>query len=468
MSEPWNPHAYQLEGVKHLLENANCGLFFDPGCGKTSCVFAAIKVLKAEKMFRRALVVAPLRVATEVWPAEQEKWADFADISVTVLHGPKKQTLVDQLSASVADIVTVTPEGLTWLTNDDGHRMRSLNPDVLVVDESSYFRHYNTQRFKSIRKILTAFKRRIILTGTPAPRGYEDLWAQAYIMDRGGALEPFVSHYRMKYFVNVGRDYDDWKVRTECIPLIDDKLRPYVLRGDALDHLDLPDLLYNTVRVDLPPDARKTYDEMEEHFIAALPDGDEVMTPTAATMGQKLRQICGGFVYDGDKLAHILHAEKISALTRLLDELQGQRALILYEFVADRDRIEAALRRMPVEVKSLDDATTPSKLKEMLDGFNRGEFHLLSHPKSVGHGLNLQQHSQHVVWFGPTWDCELHQQAIARVWRQGNPHEHVTVHTLVATHSIDERVASVLAQKDATQRRLLAAMKRNPSAVAAQ
>ena len=460
MSIPWVPKAYQLEGIKHLLENAYSGLFFDPGMGKTSVVLADIKVLKSQKMFRRALVVAPLRVATEVWPAEQKKWTDFADLSVTVLHGPKKQTLVDQLNASVADIVTVTPDGLAWLVADDGYRMRAINADVLIVDESSYFRHHGTQRFKNIRKLLTSFKRRIILTGTPAPRGYEDLWAQMYIADRGAALEPFITHYRMKYFTNVGRDYDDWKVRKECVPIIDTRLRPYVLRGDALDHLDLPELLHNVIPVDLPDAAWKVYDDLEEKFCAALPDGDEVMPPNAAAMGQKLRQICGGFVYDGGKVAHILHAEKITALTNLLAELQGQRALILYEFIADRDRIEGALQRASVEVRCLDDATTPVKLKETLDGFNEGKFNLLSHPKSVGHGLNLQQHSQHVIWFGPTWDCELHQQAIARVWRQGNPHEHVTVHTLVVTHSIEERVASVLAQKGATQRALLAAMKR--------
>lgn len=460
MSEPWIPKQYQLEGIKHLLENANAGLFFDPGMGKTSVVLANIKVLKSQGMFRRALVVAPLRVATEVWPSEIIKWEDFSDITIAVLHGAKKLTLLEQLTTSVADIVTCTPEGLTWLTNDDGHRLRSLNPDVLVVDESSYFRHYSTLRFKSIRKILTQFKRRIILTGTPAPRGYEDLWAQAYIMDRGGALEPFITHFRMKYFINIGRDFDDWRVRPDCVPIIDARLRPFVLRGDALDHLDLPELLYNTVTVDLPPEARRLYDELEDHFVATLDDGDMVLTPSAATMGQKLRQITGGFVYDGDKFAHILHAEKITALTRLVEELQGQRALILYEFVADRDRIEAALRRASEDVQSLDDATTPVKLKAMLDGFNRGDFHLLSHPRSVGHGLNLQQHSQHIIWFGPTWDCELHTQAIARVWRQGNPHEHVTVHTIVVAHSIEERVASVLAQKDASQKRLLAAMKR--------
>lgn len=464
MSIPWVPKQYQLEGVKHLLENAHSGLFFDPGLGKTSCVLATVKVLKSQKMFKRALVVAPLRVATEVWPAEQAKWSDFSDISVAVLHGPKKQTLIDKLAASVADIVTVTPDGLAWLTSDDGHRIRMIGADVLIVDESSYFRHHGTQRFKNIRKLLTSFKRRIILTGTPAPRGYEDLWSQMYIADRGAALEPFITHYRMKYFANIGRDFDDWVVRKECIPMIDAKMRPYVLRGDALDHLDLPKLLHNTITVDLPQEAWDVYEDLEEKFVAALPDGEEVMPPTAAAMGQKLRQICGGFVYDGGKIAHILHAEKITALMQLVAELQGQRALILYEFVADRDRIESALQRASVEVRCLDDATTPVKLTEMLDGFNRGEFHLLSHPRSVGHGLNLQQHSQHVIWFGPTWDCELHQQAIARVWRQGNPNEQVTVHTLVVAHSIDERVASVLAQKDATQRRLLAAMKRTPLA----
>jgi SNF2 family DNA or RNA helicase len=464
VSQPWIPKQYHLEGVAHLLSNANCALFLDPGMGKTSIVYAAIKVLKIQKMLRRVLVVAPPRVALEVWPAERDKWTDFHDISVAVLHGPKKDRILDQLQASTADVVVVTPEGLTWLLSDDKRRLKALNPDMLVIDESSYFRHHNTKRFTNIRSVLTWFTRRVVLTGTPAPKGYEDLWAQCYIMDRGGALEPFITHYRMKYFTDVSHsDYSDWVIRPECIPIIDARLRPFVLRGDALDHLDLPDLLYNVIPVDLPPETRRVYTEMEDHFLAALPDGDEIMTPTAATLGQKLRQITGGFIYDDTKVAHMLHNEKVEAVLRLVDELQSKRALIMYEFNADRDRLANALARANVAARRLDEANTPSKLAALLDGFNRGDFHILAHPRSVGHGLNMQQHSQHIIWgFGPTWDCELHQQTIARIWRTGNPHEHVTVHTIVAAHSIDERVALVLAQKGATQKRLLAAMKRIP------
>lgn len=457
----WVPHEYQIAGIKHLLENAHAGLWFDPGLGKTAVTLAAIKVLKYQGMFRRALVVAPLRVATEVWSGELVKWDDFAGLTCAVLHGPHKARTLDMLATSVHDVVTCTPEGLAWLMDGDGTRFRMLNADVLVIDESSYFRHSNTQRFKNIRKMLPTFKRRITLTGTPAPRGYEDLWAQVYIMDRGGALEPYITHYRMKYFTNVGRDYADWRVRPECIPLIDDKLRPFVLRGDALDHLDLPRLLHNRVVVELPENARRLYDDMEERFFALLDDGAEVASPNAAVAGGKLRQIANGFVYT-EGHAYKLHDEKLSALVRLVDELQGQRALILYEFTADEQLILEAL----TDVRSLSNAKTPDGLSACLDGFNVGAFHLLAHPRSVGHGLNCQQHSQHVIWYGPTWDCELHQQAIARVWRQGNPNEHVTVHTIVANDTIEGRVASVLAAKDATQRRLLAAMRREPQPVA--
>ena len=115
-------------------------------------------------------------------------------------------------------------------------------------------------------------------------------------------------------------------------------------------------------------------------------------------------------------------------------------------------------------VPSLSDVSG-AKAKALVDAFNAGtQQYLLAHPASAGWGLNLQDRAQHVVWYGPTWNLEYKTQATARVWRQGNPHDRVFVHTIVAAGSIEERVAAVLADKDATQSALLAAMKRPKTA----
>jgi SNF2 family DNA or RNA helicase len=195
---------------------------------------------------------------------------------------------------------------------------------------------------------------------------------------------------------------------------------------------------------------------MEKHYVITLDSGDEASALTAAALGIKLRQISSGFIYKYDKVAEFIHDAKMIALTRLLEGLNGQPVLIFYEFVEDKHR----LSQMLGNAVSLSDLT-PTAMKVVIDRFNAGQIqHLLAHPASAGWGLNLQGRAQHVVWYGPSWNLEHKQQATARVWRQGNPHDRVFVHTLVVENSLEERVGRVLADKDATQKALLAAMKR--------
>jgi SNF2 family DNA or RNA helicase len=444
----WNPHAYQLEAVKFMLQNSNAGLFFDPGLGKTSCVYAAFKVLKEKGMVARILVVAPLRVATSVWPAEARKWTDFAGMRVIPLHGPNKAKRMKEN----ADVFTITPEGLAWLVQ--GNNLAELGVDMLVVDESSYFRHGDTARVKNIRSILHHFRRRYILTGTPAPRGYEDLFQQVYILDEGAALGRYITRYRMQYFYDAGRGYPDWKLRSGADKEINARLKPLVLRGDAVDHLNMPRLIHNEIRIDLPPGCRAMYDKLERDFILSCGADGDVLSPNTAVLGNKLRQVANGFVYTDTSTVR-LHEEKLAALERLIGELEGQPALVLYEFEADRDLI---LNAFPGAVYL---NGTVLQVDALIDRFNNGGIPLLvAHPASAGHGLNLQGAANHIIWYGPTWNLEHHDQAIARVWRQGNPHERVFVHTIVADLTKDVDVCLVLQHKDRTQRSLLDALKR--------
>jgi SNF2 family DNA or RNA helicase len=402
-------------------------------------------------MVKKMLVVAPMRVATTVWPAEKNKWVDFMGFRMVVLHGPKKlQDLYTE-----ADIYVCTPDGYKELVRLD--LLRAINAEMLVVDESSYYRHASSQRFKSMRKSVSQFARRVTLTGTPAPNGYLNLWSQAFIMDSGGALEPYVTHFRSKYFTDRGFKFPDWHLNEGADKLIDARLKPLVLRGDAVDHLQMPKLVVNNVVVALSPSARFTYNAMEKRFHAAMEDGTEAAAVTAAVLGTKLRQIANGFVYNTSNSATFIHNAKLLALHSLLAELNGQQALIFYEYREDRDSISDLLGGVP----SLSDVSATVG-KELIDGFNKGTVqYLLAHPASAGHGINLQDRAQHVVWFGPTWNLEHYIQATARVWRQGNPHERVFVHTIVAEGTLDEKVTAALTAKNATQQALLNSMKRS-------
>jgi hypothetical protein len=457
------PHDYQIEGIQFLLTTAHAGLVWKPGLGKTVSVLTMLKILKDKGMLTRALIVAPRQVAQNVWPDEVRKWAHTQGLTLDVLHGKNKD---DILARSKADILVVTPEGLDWLipTNKiTGVRpFDKVKANVLIVDESSYFRHDTSLRFKNLRTVLHTFPHRIILTGTPAPRGYEDLFTQAYILDMGGALGRYITHYRMKYFINVakpGSTYGEWVLRAGAAEEINERLKPLILHSDAFGKFHMPQLVHQKVFVELPPRARTAYNEFEKHFYLALASGEEITSPNAAAKGNKLRQIANGFAYDTFQQGAPIHGEKLERLKSLITDLQGEPALVLYEYNADRERILNALPAAECLTDAKDTART-------IADFNAGNIPvLLAHPASAGHGLNLQGAAMHVIWFGPTWNLEHDEQATARVWRQGNPARQVFVHTLIARNTMDERVAAVLHSKDRTQKALLEALKRKPQPI---
>lgn len=457
MSKPWIPHEYMTEGVKFLVSNSYAGLFFDPGLGKTSIVMAAILVLKNVGMFNRALVVAPRRGALSTWPDERTKWTDFHGLTMDFLTGTEKQRQ-KVLDTTTADIVVTTPDLVPWFAKVNA--AQRLKADVLIVDESGYFRHQSSDRYKAMKSILEHFKRRIILNGTPVPRGYEDLFTQIYILDMGGALGRYLTHYRMRYFYDASAygNYADYQLLPGAEAKINDAVRPLVLRGDAVDHLQMPALIRNTRAVRLPAAVMQQYRELEKEFYIAI-QGYEIMTPNAASLSNKLRQVSNGFAYATDHTPVYLHTEKLDALRDLLLELQGKPALVLYEFTADLTAIREHVTG--VNTPALGGMTTDAEAKFYIEEFNRGALPvLLAHPASAGHSINLQNCAQHIIWFGPTWNLEHHDQTNARVWRQGNPHDRVTIHTIVAADTIEEIVATELANKNKTQKEFLVALKR--------
>jgi SNF2 family DNA or RNA helicase len=443
----WPARSYQKDAVKLLITMGCGGLLLDPGLGKTAIALCAFNILKNKGINKRLLVITPLRAMAATWPAELRKWQDFSGLRFAVLHGPDKEEMLDV----DADVFLINPDATQWL-NEEG-RWRRIKADILCVDESTKFKNSSTKRFKALRLMLPTFMRRWILTGTPTPNGLLDLFGQIYILDLGNALGRFITHYRQTYFFPSGYGGYEWRPKLDTAEKIAKQIDPLVLRLKAEDWVDMPELIYHDIVVELPPAARKTYREIEDQFITEL-QTEKIVAANAAVAGGKCRQIANGAIYSerdalgtGKRTFHKVHDSKLEALRDLLEELQGQPLLILYEFNHDRDIIQEDMPWIP-DLGSV----SLKKSVELIDAFNKGLLPaLLGHPAGMGHGLNMQEVCSRVAWYGLTWNFEHYDQALRRVWRSGQKALHVMVYRIVAKDTLDETVIEALKFKDKVQ-----------------
>lgn len=461
----WTPHKYQTKAVRWVLERFAALLLLSPGLGKTSIVIAAIKVLKNKGVFKGALVLAPLRVAYSVWPAEVEKWADFKGLSVCVLHGKNKDL---DLATVEADIYITNYESIEWLFGSAVNRKLLFKKvDTLVVDELSKMKHTNTKRFKAIKPYLNRFERRWGLTGSPASNGLLDLFGQVYTIDMGKALGQYITHFKNKYFYSTGYGGYTWALQPGADKLIYDAVKPLALTMQAEDYLDLPSIVPVNIYVELPPKVRKMYDEMEDELFAEF-ENSEYIALTAAAASMKCEQIANGAIYDdkvdpktglpimGKRAWNELHSAKLDALEEVLGELQGQPSLWAYHFKHDLERVVKLLGK---DTPHCDHS--PKIVDGIFKQWNRNELpYLFGHPGSVGHGNNLQGGDcGHVGFFHITWDYDLYDQFIKRVKRQGNKVKTVFVYHIIAKNTVDEAKMAALHSKGKGQQALMDALK---------
>lgn len=441
----WKPHSYQERAIKLMLSSSHCGLFLDPGLGKTATTLAALSILKSKGLLKRALIVAPLRVAKYTWGDEIEKWVNFESLSYSVIHGAEK----NEIRAEGTDIHLINPEGLLWLLPLLA-KEKSFPYDVLIIDESSKFKSWSSQRFKKLKPLLGKFSRRIILTGTPATNGMMDLFAQMYIVDQGLSLGKFITQYRNEFFEQKPWDQWGWYIKDGAEESIYARIQHKVMRVNAEDYLSMPEVTIQDIWVELPPAAMKQYLTMENTLRLQI-KGGTVNASNAAVASGKCRQIASGFVYD-DGVATELHDAKFEALDDLLEELGDKGVLLLYNFKETEKKLVEKYK-CPVLGGDANEAQ-----RQLLKDWNAGKIPLLiGHPASMGHGLNMQNGGHHIVWFDPTYDLEHYIQANARLNRQGQKFP-VFIHRLLTRGTIEKAIVARLEKKDETQSNLLDAL----------
>jgi len=441
------PYAYQEYAIRRILDLPAVGLFLDMGLGKTVITLTAVDKLMYDSFeISKVLVIAPLRVAEDTWSRESAKWEHLRHLRISKVLGSASQRKA-ALQAD-ADIYIINRENTEWLVD----QLKGKWPfDMVVIDELSSFKSAQAKRFRALRKVRPLIKRIVGLTGTPAPNGLIDLWPQIYLLDQGERLGRTLTGYRNRYFYPGKRNAQvvfTWEPKPEAPEAIEKQISDICISMKAIDYITMPERIDVTVPVILDNEAMSLYRNMERDAIITLSEQEVIYAGSAAAVSNKLLQMANGAVYDTDGKVQHLHDAKLDKLEDLFEAANGKPILVFYTYRHDEVRI---LKRFP-EARKLED------VNDIAD-WNAGKIPMLiAHPASAGHGLNLQEGGNTIVWFGLTWSLELYQQANARLYRQGQK-QCVTIHHLVAEGTIDEDVMKVLTGKESRQEALLDAIK---------
>ena len=452
------PHDYQQFSTNFILSHPIAAVLLQMGLGKSVITLTAIRTLLDRGEISRVLVIAPLRVARDTWPEEIRKWDHLHGLTYSVAVGSEKQRL-EALRQDV-NLHIINRENVAWLM-DSG---LPLNYDMVVIDELSSFKSWQSKRFRALMKLRPKVQRIVGLTGTPTGNGLMDLFAEYRVLDLGERLGRFITQYRQMYFIPDKRSAVQiftWKPRPGAEEEIYRKISDITVSMKSVDFLKMPECIMNTTKVRMDERERKQYETLKEELLLRVPRGTApapqgtvpagalIDAKNAAALCGKLCQLANGACYTEDGTVARIHDRKLDALEDLIESANGHPVLIAYWYQHDIQRIR---QRFP-DVRVL-------RNSQDLTDWNKGKIQIAAiHPASAGHGLNLQQGGNTLIWFGLTWSLELYLQTNSRLWRQGQKSETVTIHHIVTLGTIDEQILEALGHKDRTQESLIAAVK---------
>lgn len=445
MLQKSNLHNYQTKIVDHILNNKGAGVFAEMGLGKTVSTLTGICELLEDLDIIKPLIIAPLMVTKSVWHNEAKEWEHLKHLTFSIITGTVKERLA-ALEVE-ADIYVMNRENVVWLSE----LYKSKFPfDFIGIDESSSFKNGTSKRFRALRKLikLPIVRRTAILTGTPAPNGYIDLWSQIFILDKGERLGKNITMYRRSFFDPDFMGYG-FTIKPGADQDINKRINDVVISLKAKDYLELPDFIPTVIDIPLPKKLQKQYTEFEKDLILQLDnEDDEITALTEAALSNKLLQFSSGAIYDDEKNVTHLHDLKYQALDEIIEMNPNDNILLAYHFKHQKEE----LRKRYKDLEFMD------KDMKNVKRWNDGKIKILAlHPASAGHGLNIQKGGSLIVWMGFQWSLELYQQFNARLFRQGQKDHVRCLH--LAVGRIEYRLLRSLAAKDVTQNEIYAALK---------
>jgi SNF2 family DNA or RNA helicase len=441
----YNPHEYQTYATNFILEHPVAAVLLEMGLGKSVITLTAIYELMLNRFeVEKVLVIAPLRVARDTWPAEIEKWEHLKGLTYSVSIGTEAERLA--ALRRPAHLYLINRENVDWLITKSGIPFAF---DMVVIDELSSFKSHAAKRFKSLLKVRPTVKRMVGLTGTPSSNGLMDLWAEFRILDMGQRLGRYITHYRNNFFVPDKRNQQmifSYKPRAGAEDAIYRLISDITISMKSADFLKMPECIINEVPVALSEKEWSVYQALKEDMVVDLKN-EEIDAVNAAVLSGKLLQMANGAVYNEEKDIIHIHDRKLDALEDLIEGANGKPVLVAYWYNHDLQRIK--------ERFSVREIKTSQDIKD----WNNGDIPVaVIHPASAGHGLNIQFGGSTIIWFGLTWSLELYQQTNARLWRQGQ-NDTVVIHHIIAKDTIDEDVMAALRKKEKIQSALIDSVK---------
>ena len=441
----YNPHEYQTYATNFILEHPVAAVLLEMGLGKSVITLTAIYELMLNRFeVQKVLVIAPLRVARDTWPAEIEKWEHLKGLTYSVSIGTEAERLA--ALRRPAHLYLINRENVDWLITKSGIPFAF---DMVVIDELSSFKSHAAKRFKSLLKVRPTVKRMVGLTGTPSSNGLMDLWAEFRILDMGQRLGRYITHYRNNFFVPDKRNQQmifSYKPRAGAEDAIYRLISDITISMKSADFLKMPECIINEVPVALSEKEWSVYQALKEDMVVDLKD-EEIDAVNAAALSGKLLQMANGAVYNEEKEVIHIHDRKLDALEDLIEGANGKPVLVAYWYNHDLQRIK--------ERFSVREIKTSQDIKD----WNNSDIPVaVIHPASAGHGLNIQFGGSTIIWFGLTWSLELYQQTNARLWRQGQQST-VVIHHIITKDTIDEDVMKALRKKEKIQSALIDSVK---------
>lgn len=442
----YTPHRFQEYTTDWIVKKPSAGVFLDLGMGKTVCTLTAVSYLMHDYFeVNKVLIIAPLRVARDTWSNEKDKWDHLNYLKISKIIGSKKERIKSLKER--ADIYIINRENLFWLVD---YLKDDWDFDMVIIDELSSFKSSRAKRFKSLLMVRNSIKRIVGLSGTPAPNGLMDLWAQVYLLDKGLRLESSIYKYRRKYFdpIKKGNKVYSWRVKRGSEDIIFDSIKDICISMKATDYLSLPFKIVTTIKAQLPSYAKDYYESLENTMELEIADR-LITSKNNLALCNKLLQLSNGAVYDDEGSIIEIHDAKLKALEEVLQSFRGEAVLIFYNFRHDLLRLCKYLSGREYRVL---------KSSKDIEDWNRGCVPImLSHPASCGHGLNLQLGGSVIIWFGLNYSLELYQQANARLYRQGQ-RDYVLIYHIIGKDTIEEDIIKSLERKCLQQEELLCAI----------
>lgn len=438
----YKPHDYQTYATEFIKSHSTACLMLEMGLGKTVITLTALWDLILDSFeVRRVLIIAPLRVAEHTWQEELKKWEHLSGLTLSVVVGSDKERRA--ALRKPAFLYTLNRENVVWLIDN-----KLFDFDMVIIDELSSFKSYQSKRFKALRRVQASTKRMVGLTGTPG--NLMDLFSEIGILDGGKRLGRFITGFRDQYFLpdkRNGQVVFSYKPKEGAEDAIYDRISDMTISMKALDYLQMPERIDHEVLVEMDLKEKELYQTFKQELVVSLKD-QVIDALNSASLSNKLLQLANGSVYGEEGAVLPFHDKKLDVLEEMVEAMQGKPLLVAYWFKHDLKRLKERFK----------EARTIASSQAIRD-WNNGKISIgLIHPASSGHGLNLQAGGSTICWFGLTWSLELYQQLNARLWRQGQK-ETVIIHHLITKGTIDEEVMKRLKTKTVTQDHIIEAVR---------